>query len=215
MSDSVRPHRWKPTRLPRPWDSPSKNTGVGCHFLLQCMKVKSESEVAQSCPTLCDPPRTAAYQAPLPMGFSRQEYWSGLPLLSPFKQLLHLKPTPYLKPSTWQTSVRNLYQNLTQCSYYLQTDKNFLGFPGGTRGKEPACQCRRHKRHGFDQWVRKIPWRRAWQHNILAWRTPWTEEPGGLQYIGLQRVRHNWNNLVNTYRKMGSRYISIRENSEA
>ena len=52
MSDSVRPHRRQPTRFPRPWDSPGKNTGVGCHFLLQCMKVKSESEVTQSCPTL-------------------------------------------------------------------------------------------------------------------------------------------------------------------
>ena len=47
----MRPHRRQPTRLPRPWDSPGKNTGVGCHFLLQCMKAKSESEVAQSCPT--------------------------------------------------------------------------------------------------------------------------------------------------------------------
>ena len=55
VSDSVQPHRRQPTRLPRPWDSPGKNTGVGCHFLLQCMKVKSESEVAQSCPTLSDP----------------------------------------------------------------------------------------------------------------------------------------------------------------
>ena len=55
MSDSVRPQRWQPTRLPRRWDSPGKNTGVGCHFLLQCMTVKSESEVAQSCPTLSDP----------------------------------------------------------------------------------------------------------------------------------------------------------------
>ena len=54
MSDSVRPHRWQPTRLCHPWDSPGRNTGVGCHFLLQCMKVKSESEVAQ-CPTLSDP----------------------------------------------------------------------------------------------------------------------------------------------------------------
>ena len=51
--DSMRSRRWQPTRLPRPWDSPG--TGVGCHFLLQCMKVKSESEVAQSCPTLSDP----------------------------------------------------------------------------------------------------------------------------------------------------------------
>ena len=63
----------------RPWDSPGKNTGVGCHFLLQCMKVRSESEVTQSCLTLSDP-MTAAYQATLSMGFSRQEYWSGLPL---------------------------------------------------------------------------------------------------------------------------------------
>ena len=55
MSDSVQPHRQQPTRLPHPWDSPGKNTGVGCHFLLQCMKVKSESEVAQSCPALSDP----------------------------------------------------------------------------------------------------------------------------------------------------------------
>ena len=55
MSNSVWPYRRQPTRLPRPWNSPGKNTGVGCHFLLQCMKVKCESEVTQSCPTLCDP----------------------------------------------------------------------------------------------------------------------------------------------------------------
>ena len=83
MSDSVRPHRQKPTRLPHPWDSPGKNTGVGCHFLLQCMKVKSESEVAHPALLLATP-QTAAYQAPPSMGFSRQEYWSGLPLPSPY-----------------------------------------------------------------------------------------------------------------------------------
>ena len=55
MSDSVRPQRRQPTRLPRPWDSPGKNTGVGCHFLLQCRKVKNQSEFAQSCPTLSKP----------------------------------------------------------------------------------------------------------------------------------------------------------------
>ena len=117
----MRPHRRQPTRLPSPWDSPGRNTGVGCHFLLQCMKVKSESEVAQSCLTLSDPidcslpgssihgifqarvlgwvtiafsgiyyecifshvqlfatPWTVARQAPLSMGFSKQEYWSGV-----------------------------------------------------------------------------------------------------------------------------------------
>ena len=75
-----------PPRLPHPWDSPGKNTGVGCHFLLQCMRVKSESEVAQLCPTLSDPmdysPPGSSIQAPPPMGFSRQEYWSGVPLPS-------------------------------------------------------------------------------------------------------------------------------------
>ena len=66
MSDSVRPQRRQPTRLPRPWDSPGKNTGVGCHILLQCMKVKSESEVAQSCPTLCDPIDGSPPGSPIP-----------------------------------------------------------------------------------------------------------------------------------------------------
>ena len=55
VPDSVQTHRWQPTRLPRPWDSPGKNIGVGCHFLLQCIKVKNESEVAQSCLTISDP----------------------------------------------------------------------------------------------------------------------------------------------------------------
>ena len=75
------PHRWQPIRLPHPWDSPGKNTGVGCHFLLQFMKEKSESEVAQWCLTLsnsmdCSLPGSSI------RGFSRQEYWSGVPLPS-------------------------------------------------------------------------------------------------------------------------------------
>ena len=86
VSDSVRPHRRQPTRLPRPRDSPGKNTRVGCHFLLQCRKVKRESEVSQSCPTLATP-WTAAYQAPPSMGFSRQKYWSGVPVPSPIQSL--------------------------------------------------------------------------------------------------------------------------------
>ena len=66
LSDFVWPRRQQPTRLPRPWDSPGKNPGVGCHFLLQCMKVKSQSEVAQSCPTLsnpmdCSPPGSSVH----------------------------------------------------------------------------------------------------------------------------------------------------------
>ena len=80
MSDSVRPHRRQPSRLPRPWDSLGKNTGVGCHFLLQCMKVKVKS-LSRVQPSAT--PWTAAFQASPSMGFSRQEYWSGVPLPSP------------------------------------------------------------------------------------------------------------------------------------
>ena len=66
MSDSAQPYRRQPTRLPHPWDSPGKNTGVGCHFLIQCMKVKIQSEVTQSCLTLrdsmdCSPPGSSVH----------------------------------------------------------------------------------------------------------------------------------------------------------
>ena len=104
MSDSVRPHIWQPTRLPRPWDSPGKNTELGCYFLLQCMKVKSESEVTQSCPTLMTPWATA-YQAPPYMGFSRQKYWSGVPLISYY---MHAYSLGYLKASQRYMSVTEL-----------------------------------------------------------------------------------------------------------
>ena len=79
VSDSVWPHRQQPTRLSRPWDSPGKNTGVGCHFLSIAwkwkMKVKSLSHV-----WLSATPWTAAHQAPPSMGFARQEYWLLLQL---------------------------------------------------------------------------------------------------------------------------------------
>ena len=201
MSDSVRPHRRQPTRLPRPWDSPGKNTGVGCHFLLQCMKVKSESEVVQSCPTISNPmncslpgssvhgifqarvlewklcpyknlhtvahisfihncqnleePRhpsvhewincgisrqwniacmrvwsvssvmfgsatlwTIAHQTPLSMGFSRQEYWSGLPCPPPPGDLPDpgIKPTSALQADSLSTEPPGKPQcNIIQC----------------------------------------------------------------------------------------------------
>ena len=67
-------------------------------------------------------------------------------------------------------------------------------FSGGISGKEPTCQCRGHKRHGFNPWA-KMSWRRAWQpiqaQVFLPWRIPWTEKPGELQSIGSQRVRHD------------------------
>ena len=120
----------------------------------------------------------------------------------------------------------------------------YLGFPGGTSGKEPVCQCRQYKRCGFDSWIEKIPWRRKWQptpvflpgkfheqrslagysprswkesdttewlslsllekematlSSNLAWRIPWTEEPGRLQSIGLKRVRHDWATITHVW----------------
>ena len=77
MSDSVRPHRRQLNRLSHPWDSPGKNTGVGCHFLLQCVKVKLLSRVR-----LLATPWTAVNQAPPSMGSFRQDCWSGVPLPS-------------------------------------------------------------------------------------------------------------------------------------
>ena len=78
MSHSVRSHRQQPTRLLCPWDSPGKNTGVGCHSLLQCVKVKSLSRLR-----LLATPWTVAYQAPPSTGFPRQEYRGGLLFPSP------------------------------------------------------------------------------------------------------------------------------------
>ena len=91
MSDSVRPHRRQPTRLPHPRDSPGKNTGVGCHFLLQCMKVKSESEVAQSCPTLRDPMDCSPPGSPIHGIFQARVLEWGCHCLSPLDSLAPFK----------------------------------------------------------------------------------------------------------------------------
>ena len=94
MFDSVRPHRRQPTRLPRPWDSPGKNARVGCHFLLQCMKVKSESEVAQSYPTLSDPMDCSLPGSSIHGIFqARVLEWGAISFfvfLAPFKSSLHI-----------------------------------------------------------------------------------------------------------------------------
>ena len=90
MSDSVRPHRRQPFRLHPPWDSPDKNTGAGCHFLLQCIKVKSESEVAQSCPSLRDPMDQSLLN-PLHLHSGRRQGAGFLPYgASPFTALNHI-----------------------------------------------------------------------------------------------------------------------------
>ena len=113
MSDSVQPHRWQPTRRPRPWDSPGKNTGVGCHFLLQRVKVKSLGRVR-----LLATPWTAAHQAPPSVGFSRQEYWSGVPL-----------PSPNIKTEQNKSyrQVRIHFNSLLPSTYHQGFDSNLKG----------------------------------------------------------------------------------------
>ena len=127
MSDSVRPHRRQPTRLHRPWDSPGKNSGVGCHFLLQCMKVKVKS---LSRVRLLATPCTAAYQAPPSMGFSSQEYWSGMPLPSLSLILAYLNDsstafTTYL-PFYWIFPSLYFLLSCYRLFFHLKTISHFL-----------------------------------------------------------------------------------------
>ena len=148
-----------------------------------------------------------------PWGFSRQEHWSGLPC-PPLEDL----PNPGIEPSSpalqadvyqlshqgsprwleWSSQSSNQTGVPCAAGKFLAnwaTKEAQRGFPGGASDKEPACQSRRHKRCGFDPWVGKIPWRRAFS-SILSWRIPRTEEPGGLQSVGLQRVGHDWSDLA-------------------
>ena len=95
MSNSVRPHRRQRTRLPCPWDSPGKNTGVGCLLLLQCMKVKSESEVAQSCPTPSDPMDCSLPGSSVHRIFQARVLEWGAIALSDNTPILAVKKVPY------------------------------------------------------------------------------------------------------------------------
>ena len=130
LCPTVRPHRQQSTRLPHPWDSPGKNTGVGCHFLVQCMKVKVKS---LSRVWLLTTPWTAAQQAPLSMGLSRQEYWSGVPLPSLpgtrgrdkyIYSLLFHKRFCILLNLSWYQSKSDFYAS----KYYLQIPKKWFFF---------------------------------------------------------------------------------------
>ena len=136
MSDSVRPHRWQPNRLPHPCLSPGKDTGVGCHFLLQCMKVKSESEVAQSCPTLSDPmdcslPDSSIhgiFQARV-LGWGAIESISLDKSLSPLSLQSHCKNTLFLKyisDVTLSPKRRKGEKKKKQCIFPASEQKNKL-----------------------------------------------------------------------------------------
>ena len=161
----VRPcatHRWQPTRLPRPWDSPGKNTGVGCHFLLQCMKVKSQSEVTQSCPTLKDPVDCSLPGSSVHGIFQARVLEWGAIAFSNIIQHQVLKklwdqicycffPGPW-----WLVAVQGL-DTMLLVGHCCSNQNTLVAFPGSSAFKKIHLQCRWPQ---FNSWVRKIPWRR-------------------------------------------------------
>ena len=227
---TVQPPRRQPTRLPHPWDSPGKkrmkegnachfllqctkvksqsevaqscptlsnpmdgpgkSTGVGCHFLLQCIKVKSESEVAQSCPTLSNPMDCSLPGSSI---FSRQEYWSGVPL----PQLL--SPSS----ATREASV---------CVYTHSYLCVFIHMYGEGNGTPLQYSCLENPMDGGAWWAavhgvaegrtrlsdftftfhfHALEKEMATHSSVLAWRIPGTGEPGGLPSLGSRRVGHD------------------------
>ena len=121
MSNYVRPHSQPPTRLLCPWDSPGKNTGVGCHFLLQCMKVKSEIEVTQSCLTLRDPMDCSLPGSSI-HGIFQAQYWSGVHRLLLLVSIGLLKMT-YLEFSHEYHKLKKIHYNCNVSALSLADSK--------------------------------------------------------------------------------------------
>ena len=121
MSDFVQPQRRKPTRLPRPWDSQGKNTAVGCHLLLQCMKVKSENEVTQSCLTLsdpmdCSPPGSSGHG----IFQARVLEWVAI-AFSYLLQRRRQMPGQWMKPHNKGLPLPNEDPTSNECSFFLHS----------------------------------------------------------------------------------------------
>ena len=162
---------------------------------------------------LCATPQTAAHQAPPSLGFSRQEHWSGLPFPSPmpesekWKVKLKLLSRSRLLATPWTAayqaplSMDFLGKSTGVGCHCLLRDKGskmlqlgksnfFKGFPGGASDKEPACQCRRHETQVWSLgWEDPLEKGMATHSSILAWRIPWTEEPGGFWSMGVTKSK--------------------------
>ena len=219
MSDSVRPHRQQPTRLPHPWDSPGKNTGVGCHFLLQCMKVKSESEVTQLCPTLSDPMDCSPPGSSIHGIFQvRVLEWGAIAfseLISRVAQMvknlpaiwevvvvggLVAKSCPTLV-TPWTVACQAPLFGIFQARILEWISISFSRGSSQPRNWTQvsciagiflyllSCEGTQVQSLGWEDPLKKGM---ATHSSILAWRIPWTEEPGRLQSMESQRVRHDW-----------------------
>ena len=138
------PQRQQPTRLPRPWDSPGKSTRVGCHFLLQCMKVKSESEVAQSCPTLsnpmdCSPPGSSAHG----VFQARALEWAPVP-----------------SPSLMLTTAKSPWQTMLPWANHLTSEPPFSHLWNGTKTSTSLTEYEtRWKLKALE--VPRSPWKKS------------------------------------------------------
>jgi len=175
MSDSVWPHRRQPTRLPHPWDSPGKNIGVGCHFLLQCMKVKREREVAQLCLTLSDP-----MDCRLP----------GSTIHGVFQA----------KVLEWDaTALHNLKVNIRKAQIHSGTPLQYSCLENPMDGEAwwaavhgVAKSQKRLSDFTFTLHFHALEREMATHSSVLAWRVPGMGEPGVLRFTGSQRVGHDW-----------------------
>ena len=196
VSDSVRPHRRQPTRLPRPWDSPGKNTGVGCHFLLQCMKMKSESEVAQSCLTLSDPMDCSLPGSSIHGIFQATvlEWGANRTSISQFSSVQSLSHVRLFASS--QTAARQAPLSLefsrqtilVWVAFILQYKiKRFFLFLSSSSRQSRT----RLGDFTFTFHFHALEKEMATHFNVLAWRSPGTGKPGGLPSMGSQRVGHD------------------------
>ena len=186
MSDSVQSHRRQPTRLSRPWDSPGKNTGVCCRFLLQSTKVKSESEVSQSCPTPSNPVDCSLPGSSIHGTFpARVWYMPNYRPQTPLKCLLNVFCCHHFIYREWFFQVIII---LEQGAPGGSVVKNLLADAGDIRDVDSIPGSGRSPRGG-----NSIPL------SILAWRIPWTEEPGRLLSMESPRVGHDWSDLAHIH----------------
>ena len=177
MSDSVRPHRQQPTRLPCPWDSPGTNTGVGCHFLLQCMKVKRDNEVAQSCPILSDPMDCSPPGSSIHGIFqARVLEWGAIAFSAslPRSSYLYIKSYKFLflPPPNLVISLhlhhQCFFKSLNFSPEFQLVFRGVLVLALHSLSKAMAPHS-----------------------STLAWKILWTEEPGRLQSMGSLRIGHD------------------------
>ena len=185
MSDSVQPHRQQPTRLHHPWDSPVKNTLVGCHILLQCMKVKSERK-SLSCVWLLVTPWTAAYQALPSLGFSRREYWSGVPLPSQYMQTTLCEVPGWMKHKL-ESRLPGEISITSDMQIYNPYGRKWRGT------KEPLDESERGE---WKIWLKTLHSEKKdhgiWSHHFMANRWGNNGNSDKLYFLGLQNHCRLW-----------------------